>query len=456
VESTQTAPAHAAEGRAEQQLIAGRYRLASLHRRDEHIEVWRALDETSHQVVTLEFLRDGAPAERERFLASGRRMATMEQPTAMKVSAIHDDADAPFIVFEHLVNVPVAPDALKPATRGDVASAAAPAGPDAATTVTVSDSAHDHGLAALKSALEARDLALIDATVLKESALEIAAALRAWFEDLHLEDVRLDTIVAEARSLLERVDLSMVASAFAGARRLLTTAPRARVPAPRVSRPDLPPARVKTIAITPKPPRVPRAPRAARGPGVASRILGRVRWGRVLFRGVSLGVIAAALILIPPELMTNVATDVASQVRTTVEQRLTNPFGTSVPPLARASFELPPLRAYAAAFETQAAYPSAHPNATVEWVVALRNTGSVGWYRGIDGAQASLALSDGTSAGVQSTNFVAPGQVGWFVVHFKAPSEPGTYTVPFVPRIDGRGTLPDLGIYATLTVSPNP
>jgi hypothetical protein len=28
--------------------------------------------------------------------------------------------------------------------------------------------------------------------------------------------------------------------------------------------------------------------------------------------------------------------------------------------------------------------------------------------------------------------------------------------VPFRPRIDGRGSLPDLGIYATLTVSPNP
>ena len=126
------------------------------------------------------------------------------------------------------------------------------------------------------------------------------------------------------------------------------------------------------------------------------------------------------------------------------------------PTLQRASFELPPLSAYSATFEAQAPYPHASPNGTVEWVVALRNTGSVGWYRGIDGAQASLALPDGTAAAVQSTAYVGPGQLGWFVVHFPAPSQPGVTRVPLRPRIDGRGALPDLGIYATVTVSPNP
>src|SRR5207245_8625727 len=108
--------------------------------------------------------------------------------------------------------------------------------------------------------------------------------------------------------------------------------------------------------------------------------------------------------------------------------------------LARASFDVPPLSAYGAAFESQAPYPKARPNDSVEWVIALRNTGSVGWYRGIDGAQASLALADGTSAAVQSTAYVGPGQVGWFVVHFRAPSEPGTHKVYLSPRIDGRGS----------------
>ncbi len=128
----------------------------------------------------------------------------------------------------------------------------------------------------------------------------------------------------------------------------------------------------------------------------------------------------------------------------------------TTPGLQRATFDLPPLSAYAAAFESQAPYPTARPNSTVEWVIALRNTGSVGWYRGIDGAQASIALPDGSAAAVQSTPYVGPGQVGWFVVHFPAPSQPGVTRIPLRPRIDGRGSLADLGIYVTVTVSPNP
>jgi hypothetical protein len=124
----------------------------------------------------------------------------------------------------------------------------------------------------------------------------------------------------------------------------------------------------------------------------------------------------------------------------------------AAPKLAPAQFELPPLNAYRAAFETQASYPTVAPNTTVEWVVALRNIGSVGWYRGVAGAQASLALADGTEAAVQTTAYVAPGQVGWFIARFRAPAGPGTHAVPLFPRIDGRGELPNLGIYALVTV----
>jgi hypothetical protein len=120
--------------------------------------------------------------------------------------------------------------------------------------------------------------------------------------------------------------------------------------------------------------------------------------------------------------------------------------------LVPAQFELPPLTAYRAAFETQASYPTVPANATVEWVVALRNTGSVGWYRGVAGAQAALALTDGTGVAVQSTAYVAPGQVGWFVARFRAPAGAGTHPVALFPRIDGRGELPDLGIHALVTV----
>ena len=70
-------------------------------------EVWRALDESTTQIVSLEFLRDPDPASKEPFLAGARRLASVAQPTVMKVASIHDDADGTFIVFEHLVQIPV-------------------------------------------------------------------------------------------------------------------------------------------------------------------------------------------------------------------------------------------------------------------------------------------------------------------------------------------------------------
>jgi hypothetical protein len=130
--------------------------------------------------------------------------------------------------------------------------------------------------------------------------------------------------------------------------------------------------------------------------------------------------------------------------------------GVPRPALAPAPFTVPPLSAYGAAFESQGPYPTTTPNGTVEWVVALRNTGTAGWYRGIEGAQAALALPNGAGVAVQTTEYVAPGQVGWFVVKFRARAELGTYTVQLQPRIDGRGPLQDLGIFTVVTVAKNP
>jgi hypothetical protein len=124
-----------------------------------------------------------------------------------------------------------------------------------------------------------------------------------------------------------------------------------------------------------------------------------------------------------------------------------------MPALIRPAFAVPPLGAYGATFESQAPYPNASASGTVEWTVALRNTGSAGWYRGVDGAQASLILDDGTVVAVQSTQYVGPGQVGWFTAHFRAPNEAGTHTIRLHPAINGRGPLPDLGLYTLVTVT---
>lgn len=490
----------------ERQLVAGRYRLVACHRKDETTEVWRAFDELGHHVVTLDFLRDPRPASRERFVTEARRIA-MQRPTAMRVAGIHDDADGTFIIYEDVVRESVALDAPKPAVEERVeipktperpttlppifgrpmiepvaamaaqptrASAADPFAPDAPSPDLSGDSSDEHGLAGLITVLRLRDPGLIEMRLLVESASEIAAAARSRLEDLHLEEVRvdaivaearalLDRIVAEARALLDRVDLTRLSSVFersvVASRRLASIQPHLRVPtlphmslprmslpAPRLSRSS----RVRTphVKTVVRPAPAPRAPRFAGRPVV------HVRWGRVISRGLSLGLLAVVVVTVPSELAADLAANLESELSSKVGQALQP--APSAPELTRATFELPPLSAYGAAFESQGAYPMARPNGTVEWVVALRNTGSAGWYRGIDGAQASLALADGNNAAVQSTPYVGPGQVGWFVIRVRASAQPGAYNLFLTPRIDGRGPLRDLGIYATVTVSTGP
>lgn len=492
----------------ERQVVAGRYRLVACQRKDETTEVWRAFDEAGHHVVTLDLLRDLRPESRERFVTEARRIA-MQRPTAMRVAGIHDEADGTFIIYEDVVRESVALDAPKPAVEERVeirkkperattqppifgrptiepvaamaaqptrASAADPFAPDAPSPDLSGDSSDDHGLAGLITVLRLRDPGLIEMRLFVESASEIAAAARSRLEDLHLEDVRVDAVVAEARALLERivaearalldrVDLTRLSSVFersvVALRRLASIRPHLRVPtlphmslphmslprmslpAPRLSRSS----RVRTphVKTVVRPAPAPRAPRFAGRPVV------HVRWGRVISRGLSLGLLAVVLVTVPSELAADLAANLESELSSKVGQALQP--APSAPELSGATFELPPLSAYGAAFESQGPYPTARPNGTVEWIVALRNTGSAGWYRGIDGAQASLALADGNNAAVQSTPYVGPGQVGWFVVRVRASAQPGAYNLVLTPRIDGRGPLPDLGIYATVTVS---
>jgi hypothetical protein len=471
-----------AEGHQERQLIAGRYRLGSFHRGDDTTEVWRALDEATRQVVSLEFLRQRDPATRERFVAGARRLESDPHQSVMRVAGIHDGAEGTFIVFEHLVHIPIpvgwlelAVDGVAPAvktpeaTETSIANPAAaslaiapPAAPEAQTTQAAEERPTDRGLSLLLFALRTRELSLIDTNLLTDSAFEFLELTLA-----ELKAVRFDpTVLSDLQSFVRSADLSALASApvraLAAVGRIATIRPHLRLPGPRVSHPR--PARAPRVkAVAPPKQQKVRVAAMPRAPRVSGWTGPRVRWGRVLFRGLSVGLIAAVLISIPPEQfgnLANIASDLTGKVAT-VATDVTSAIGEKIastqatPGLERASFELPPLSSYAAAFETQAPYPTAHPGATVEWVIALRNTGSVGWYRGIDGAQASLALADGTSAGVQTTQYVGPGQVGWFVVHFAAPSQPGVAKVQLLPRIDGRGKLPDLGIYATVTVSQN-
>src|SRR5512132_1785421 len=92
---------------------------------DDLADVWHALDDSTETIVTLEILRDRSnePA-RQRFLAEARRMAAIERPSVMRVASIHDGETDTFIVFEHLIPLPVVLTELsaiardvKPATK---------------------------------------------------------------------------------------------------------------------------------------------------------------------------------------------------------------------------------------------------------------------------------------------------------------------------------------------------
>jgi hypothetical protein len=262
--------------------------------------------------------------------------------------------------------------------------------------------------------------------------------------------------------------ISAAKLAGTGARRLASVRPTLPSAGPSLSVPAIHAPQITTPVV--------RVPSIHLPIGAAVRSLGRrLRPGRWAFRTVAIGLIV--LVVTTPSLRDAMVEEVnwtRSVIQTielptiqlpTVElptfqipaiEMPTFQFSAqepaAPPKLAPAQFELPPLNAYRAVFETQAKYPTVPPSATVEWVVALRNTGSAGWYRGVAGAQAALALTDGTEVAVQTTPYVAPGQIGWFIARFRAPAAPGAHTVPLFPRIDGRGELPNLGIFALVTV----
>lgn len=512
--STETTPAPAVGGRQVGQLLAGRYLLGVFKGGDDIADVWHALDESTEKVVTLEILRDREnEGARQRFLAEARRMAAVERPSVMRVAAIHDEGTDTFIVFEHLIPLPVVLTGLtgiakdsKPQTPPSVAPSplASVAGPT--RSAATPDLSVEDATAPTIVDLDVPETPLAEATArIPETPQTLSSSLMAARSDVSglahdlvadvrgaVRDAAFDELVAAARSRIPQgLDASLLTPLVARAtaltaranalvaraaalvaratalasratalasqvaaplRSVRSIAPKARPSSPRAAEP----ARSETTHVGAMLPTVTAkigaglrlamsiATRVGSAPGA---LIGRLRPNRVVTAG-AIGILALVAFIMSP-----LDDAVVSALRSATASSSAT---TSQGVLAPAPFELPPLSAYAAAFESQGAYPTTTPNGTVEWVVALRNSGSVGWYRGIDGAQAALALTDGTGVAVQSTPYVAPGQVGWFVVHFRARAEPGTYTVPLLPRIDGRGPLPELGIYAVVTVAKNP
>ena len=472
--STEAAASPAVGGRQVGQVVAGRYRLAVSKGGDEVADVWHALDESTQTVVTLEILRDrGNDATRQRFLAEARRMAAIERPSVMRVASILDEGAETFIVFEHLIPLPVvltgltavARDArpvasVAPSTLGAVAGptrSAAPEDPAGDKTEAVivelagarEPSVPDPVVAtspgenmpdAVRSLLSAKT----DVTRVVPVLTRLLADARGFIRDV-LKDVQMDTIIDDARAFIADARGRMSRRFDTTALRSLAARSAAR------AKPTIEVAASADSAAARTGPAVPALPNlAASMAGLASAatsLAARARGNRLVLAGAA-GILVVIVLIVSP-----LDDTVASALRSAPA-----PTATVAPraALVPAAFVVPPLSAYGATFESQGPYPTTTPNGTVEWVVALRNTGSAGWYRGIDGAQAALMTTDGAGVAVQSTDYVAPGQVGWFIVRFKARAEVGTYTVHLLPRIDGRGLLPELGIFTVVTVAKNP
>lgn len=480
VNSTEATATPAVGGRQIGQLLGGRYRLAVSKGGDEVADVWHALDESTQKVVTLEILRDPAnDAAKQRFLAEARRMAAIERPSVMRVATILDEGAETFIVFEHLIPLPVVLTGLtavardvRPATKAaEATTLTAVAGPTravaqeiVATEATVVTEQTAPAIIQLESEREpsvpqpvaaATDL---PGTVRDATSPGLLADARGFIRDV-VHDAGMDTIVADARSYIvdararaaRRFDTGSVTSIVSRATALMKRG-SARAAQPKAaSAPDLdaPRAKVTVPSVTRPKVTLPNVtlPNVSSLTAGAAALVARVRGNRVVLGGTALIVLAVVVIASPLDDGIGTALRGGPAPSATVA-----PLGALVP----APFALPPLSAYGATFESQGPYPTTTPNGTVEWVVALRNTGSAGWYRGIQGAQAALMTPDGAGVSVQSTDYVAPGQVGWFVVRFKARAEIGTYTVHLLPRIDGRGLMPELGIFTVVTVAKNP
>jgi cysteine-rich secretory family protein len=132
-----------------------------------------------------------------------------------------------------------------------------------------------------------------------------------------------------------------------------------------------------------------------------------------------------------------------------------------------AKVALPPDSGYHARWSAQSPDPTVYAGTLATLVVALQNTGSRGWYRGLANQQATLGTSDPQDAEhpelaaywlsanrlvSTTTDYVGPGEVGWFEFTVRAPATAGEYTLALRGVVDGVGWLEDDGIYFTINV----
>ncbi len=119
------------------------------------------------------------------------------------------------------------------------------------------------------------------------------------------------------------------------------------------------------------------------------------------------------------------------------------------------------------AYVGQSPDPTLAPGQVTTLVLALRNTGYRGWYVGSPGQQAFLGTADPVDVArpdlayhwialnriaTTTTDYVGPGETGWFQFQVRAPAAPGTYQLRVRAVVDGTTWLEDQGVSWTITV----
>ena len=145
----------------------------------------------------------------------------------------------------------------------------------------------------------------------------------------------------------------------------------------------------------------------------------------------------------------------------------------ATPAVTRVAFQipgkisLPPDSGYHASWSAQSADPTVLIGATAKLVVALKNIGSRGWYNDGAGQQVVIATNDPQDSDRSelagdwlsanrvtstTTDYVGPGDVGWFEFTVRAPATAGDYRLALRGVVDGVTWLEDDGIFFTIHV----
>jgi len=134
-----------------------------------------------------------------------------------------------------------------------------------------------------------------------------------------------------------------------------------------------------------------------------------------------------------------------------------------------AQIALPPDSGYHASWAAQSSDPILAAGELTTLVVGLTNTGARGWYRGVADRQANLGTNEPQDADrpelavdwlsanrltSTTTDYVGPGEVGWFEFSLRAPATAGDYRLGLRGVVDGAAWLEDDGIFFTVHVRP--